>query len=92
MQVRISKLVKSATQSAFHCAKWQLEFVPNKNSRWRIGDSGPLTSTDMQSEVKINFDDLTEAIAFAEANFYQYEVVMPKLPKLLRKNYAANFK
>lgn len=91
MQVRISKPAKSAMQSADGDIHWQLEFVKKPERRFKESVMGRTSSSDMSSEVKISFDTLEEAIAFAEKKSYQYEVIKPKAAKIPKKSYASNF-
>ena len=92
MQVRISKPTKSSMQSADDNAKWLLEFVKKPYSRSKESLMGRISSNDMLSnEVKIFFQTLEEAIAFAEKKHYSYEIIRPKMAKIPKKNYASNF-
>ena len=85
MQVRISKPAKSAMQSADGDIRWQLEFVKKPERRFKESVMGRTSSSDMSSEVKISFDSLEEAIAFAEKKSYQYEVIKPKEARIPKK-------
>jgi len=91
MQVRISRPIKSAMQSADGNGKWLLEFVGNFNNRFKEKLMGRTSSSDMSNEVKIYFSTIEEALAFAERKSYSYEVIKFKEPKIFKQNYASNF-
>ncbi len=91
MQVRISKPAKSAMQSADSEIRWQLEFVKKPERRFKETIMGRTSSSDISNEIKISFDILEEAIAFAEKKGYQYEIIKPKEAKIPKKSYAGNF-
>ena len=46
----------------------------------------------MMNEVKIEFENLDQAIRFATKSNYLYEVITPKEAKIIKKTYASNFK
>ncbi|NDE19195.1 MAG: hypothetical protein EB000_01960 [Alphaproteobacteria bacterium] len=52
---------------------------------------GRTSSNDMSNEVKIKFPTLEKAIEFAKKKNYDFEVIEPKKPKLIKKTYASNF-
>jgi seryl-tRNA synthetase len=45
----------------------------------------------MANEIKIKFPTLEKAIEFARKKNYDFEVIEPKKPKLIKKTYASNF-
>ena len=79
-------------QSGLHDAKWIIEFREEANSRSLETVMGWTSSKDMGSEVKLEFPDLESAENFAKSNFWTYEVIQPLQRKLIKKNYADNFK
>jgi len=83
---------KSAMQSGLRDAKWIIEFREEANSRSLETVMGWTSSKDMCSEVKLEFPDLKSAENFAKSNFWTYEVIQPLQRKLIKKNYADNFK
>ena len=91
MQVRILNPAKSATQSADGGTHWQLEFVKKPERRFKEPAMGRTSSSDMSNEIKISFNTLEEAIAFAKKKSYRYEVIQPKKAKVPKKSYASNF-
>ena len=92
MQVRIYKPTKTSTQSGDRSAKWLLEFITPKESAFIEPLMGRTSSTDMMDEIKIEFKSKEQAIRFAQNNNYSFELIPPKEPKLIKKNYASNFK
>ncbi len=92
MQVRIYKPAKSAMQSVTGDGRWLLEFIRKNHHRFKEEVMGRISSDDMANEIKIYFDTLDEAVAFAENKQYSYEVITPKKSIMPKKSYAANFK
>lgn len=91
-KVRIFKPARTATQSGQAKTKqWRLEFVRSarRNPDPLMGWNG---SDDTQSQVALAFPSREDAIAFAEANGYEYEVLKPHEPVIRPKSYAENFR
>lgn len=91
MQVRIYIPAKSATQSGDGYSHWLLEFVTKNDAKFKEALMGRTSSNDMANEVKIKFPSLLEAKEFAQKQGYNYEIIMPKERKLIKKSYASNF-
>lgn len=89
MVARIYKIQGSPTQSGNLKTKWCLEFIPQKKFIDR--QMGWLASADTMSEVKIEFEDMDSAIAFAQQNNYKYELITSAKNKVIKKSYADNF-
>jgi len=88
---RIYKPAKNAMQSGKARTKeWVLEFEPAeaKTPDALMGWSG---SGDMRSQVKLRFDTLEAAQAYAERAGLDAEVVQAHAPKLLKRAYADRF-
>jgi hypothetical protein len=92
MQVRIYKPSKSAMQSGKGSDKWIMQFVQDNSGKFKEDLMGRTSSTDMSNEIKLFFPNLESAIAFANKNFYLYEVIEPKKPLIHKKSYADNFR
>lgn len=91
MQVRIYVPAKSSTQSGHGSGNWLLEFIEKPGSKFKETLMGRTASNDMSNEVKIKFPTLEKAIEFAKKKNYDFEVIEPKKPKLIKKTYASNF-
>lgn len=92
MQVRIYKPTKNAMQSGLaNTRHWVLEFVSD-DSRFIEPVMGWTSSKDMLNEVVIKFETKDEAVEFANANNYAYEVIEPQIKKIIKRSYADNFK
>ncbi|HEX2590028.1 MAG TPA: ETC complex I subunit [Rhizomicrobium sp.] len=92
MLARIYKPAKNAMQSGQARTKaWVLEYEPEAP---RAIDPlmGWTSSTDMRSQVELEFESREEAIAYAEANAIPYQVFEPHLPKARTKSYSDNFR
>lgn len=92
MVARIYRPAKSAMQSGLARTKsWVLEFEPEA-SRQVEPLMGWTSSSDMRSQLHLEFETKEEAIAYAERNGIAYTVADPKVRKHQTKTYAENFK
>lgn len=92
MRARIYRPAKSAMQSGRARTKnWVLEFEPEAP---RSPDPlmGWSSTSDMRSQVELEFDTAEEAIAYAEKHGIDYQVFEPHQPKSRAKSYAENFR
>jgi hypothetical protein len=92
MQARIYMPTKSSMQSGDGKDFWILEFVKDLDGKFKENLMGRTASKDMSNEVRIKFPTLKEATAFAEKRNYDFEIIQPKKPKLIKKTYASNFR
>lgn len=92
MKARIYKPAKNAMQSGTaNVRDWVLEYEPRKGKT--IDDvMGWTGSSDMLGQVKLNFESLDEAKAYAERNKIPYEVKVAPTKKRHIQAYADNFK
>ncbi|MGB8275046.1 MAG: ETC complex I subunit [Alphaproteobacteria bacterium] len=92
MQVRIYRPSRTAMQSGEALTrKWALEFEP-ASARRKSPLMGWTSSADTQTQVRLSFDTLDEAVAFARREGYAYTVDMPHAPRRRPKSYAENFR
>ena len=92
MTARIYRPAKSATQSGAAKSKlWRLDFEPAR-AREVEPLMGWTSSTDMQSQIRLNFASKEEAVAYAERNGLAYRVEEPKEAKLRTQSYSDNFR
>ena len=92
MRARIHQPTKTAMQSGRALTKrWVLEYEPEAP---RLPDPlmGWTSSSDMRSQVLLEFDTRDEAIAYAEKCDIPYQVFEPHLPIPRPKSYADNFR
>lgn len=89
---RIYRPSKPATQSGRAPTKeWLLTYeevtprVPDPLMGWA-------SAADTLNEVKLRFDTLDEAVAFAKKNGMDYSVIEPHEPKFRPKSYSDNFR
>ena len=68
---------------------WILEYIVEKNSINPL--MGWESSTDMYSEVKLEFKNKNLAIEYANKNKISFEIIEPKIRKINKKSYADNF-
>ncbi|MDP2698210.1 ETC complex I subunit [Thalassospira sp.] len=91
MKVRVYKPAKNAMQSGrANSDQWVMEFEPGAK---KIADQlmGWIGSTDTRDQVKMYFDSLDEAQAFAVRHKLVADIEQPKTRKLQIKTYADNF-
>ncbi len=91
MLARIFRPTKSAMQSGkAKTREWELEFAP---SAAKLSDPlmGWTTSVDTSSQVRLAFDALDEAVAYARRHGIAFEVLPDRTPKRTIKAYADNF-
>lgn len=92
MKVRIFRPARTAMQSGEALThKWVLEFEPTL-PRSRDQLMGWTGSADMWRQIRLRFDTLEEAIAYADRQGYTYTVQMPHRAKRRAKSYADNFR
>jgi hypothetical protein len=92
MTVRIYKPAKTAMQSGeARTLEWILEFEP-ASPRAPDPLMGWTSTSDMQSQVRLEFETKEEAIAYAKREGLAYTLVEPKPRKPIRKSYADNFR
>ena len=86
----IYKPSKTAMQSGTKkFNKWILEFITKKPGINPL--MGWETSTDTYTELTINFSTKELTIEYAKRNKIDYELIEPKVRKIVKKSYADNF-
>ena len=91
MLARIYIPAQTAMQSGKAKAKeWVLEFEP---ASARVSDPlmGWTVSTDMNGQVRMQFDSREEAVAYAQRHGIAFEVLPPKEHRRIIRAYADNF-
>ena len=68
---------------------WLLEFETLNTSLSPL--MGWESSSDMMSEVKLEFSNKEQAINYAKKNNIDFHVIEPKKIKIIKKSYADNF-
>ena len=92
MSARIYKPTKTAMQSGeARMSEWVLELEPS-SARSIDPLMGWTSSSDMSSEVRLEFATREDAVAYCERNGLAYSVCEPTPRKIVRKSYADNFK
>ena len=91
MLARIFKPAKTAMQSGRAKTKdWVLEFEP-ASARTPDPLTGWTSSTDMNGQVRLNFETQEEAVAYAQRHGLAFQVFAPKEMRRTIKAYADNF-
>jgi hypothetical protein len=91
MLARIYRPAKSAMQSGTAKTKdWLLEFEP---ASVRVPERlmGWTSSTDMEGQVRLQFDSKDQAVAYAQAHSIPFQVIEPNKRSKIIKAYADNF-
>ena len=92
MQVRIFQPPKNPMQSGrARGRKWVMEFEPQA-PRQVEPLMGWTSSADMRSQLRLRFDTLEEAIAYAQKEGLMYSVERPQERKVKPRAYSDNFK
>ena len=89
-KAKIYKPSKTATQSGTKkFDKWIIEFITEKPGINPL--MGWESSTDTNSELKLEFSTKELAIEYAKKNKIDFEVIEPNKRKITLKSYADNF-
>ena len=89
-KAKIYKPSKTAMQSGVKkFDKWVVEFITEKPGINPL--MGWESSTDTSSELKLEFSSKNLAIEYAKKNKIIYELIEPKIRKMIKKSYADNF-
>ena len=89
-KAKIYKPSKTAMQSGVKkFDKWVVEFITEKPGINPL--MGWESSTDTSSELKLEFSSKDLAIEYAKKNKIIYELIEPKIRKMIKKSYADNF-
>ena len=89
---RIYQPSKTAMQSGRALTKrWVLEYEPER-ARTVEPLMGWTSSSDMRSQILLEFDTKDEAVAYAEKNAIPYQIFEPHHPRSLPKSYSDNFR
>jgi hypothetical protein len=92
MRARIYKPARTAMQSGNALTKrWVLEYEP-ETPRELDPLMGWTSSSDMRSQVMLEFDTKEEATTFAEKNEIPYQVFEPPAAKVRARAYSDNFR
>ncbi len=89
-KAKIYKPSKTAMQSGVKkFDKWVIEFITEKPGINPL--MGWESSTDTSSEIKLEFSSKELAIEYAKKNKISFELIEPKIRKIVKKSYADNF-
>ena len=89
-KAKIYKPSKTAMQSGVKkFDKWIIEFITEKPGINPL--MGWESSTDTNSEIKLEFSSKELAIEYAKKNKINFELIEPKIRKIIKKSYADNF-
>jgi len=92
MTARIYRPARTAMQSgAAKTKQWLLEFEPEQ-ARQAEPLMGWTSSTDMRGQVKLFFDTMEEAVAYAQREGLPYRVEEPHDAKRRTISYSDNFR
>lgn len=92
MDVKIYRPSKSTTQSGLaRTEKWVLEYEL-ATPRHPESLMGWTASGDTLNQVRLSFETMDEAVAFAERKGWHYTVLPPRDRKIRPRNYSDNFR
>jgi len=90
-RARIFRPAKTAMQSGARARKWVLAYEP-ATRRQPDPLMGWTSAEDTLNEVRLNFETVEEAVAFATKNQLDYTVIPPQHSTEKPKSYADNFR
>lgn len=91
MLARIYRPARNAMQSGkANTKEWLLEFEP-ASARAPDRLMGWTLSSDMNGQVRLQFDTREEAVAYAQRHGIAFELMTPKEHRRIPKAYADNF-
>jgi len=91
ISVIIYQPTQSASQSGFKKYNhWKIKF-PTDESKYTYNFIGWTGSKDTKQQLNLKFSTKEEAINFAQAKHWKYQVILPKKRKIVAKSYASNF-
>ena len=89
-KAKIYKPSKTAMQSGIKkFDKWIIEYITDDPGINPL--MGWESSTDTNSELKLEFSSKELAIEYAKKNKINFELIEPKIRKIIKKSYADNF-
>ena len=89
-KAKIYKPTKTAMQSGTKkFDKWVIEFITDQPGINPL--MGWESSTDTSSELKLEFSSKELAVDYAKKNKINFEIIEPKIRKVIKKSYADNF-
>ncbi len=91
MLARIFRPTRNAMQSGKAKTKlWLLEFAPTSP---RVPERlmGWTQTSDMDGQIRLEFDTREEAVAYAQKRGIAFEILAESTPKRIVKSYADNF-
>jgi NADH dehydrogenase (ubiquinone) Fe-S protein 4 len=89
-KAKIYKPTKTAMQSGTKkFDKWVIEFISDQPGINPL--MGWESSTDTSSELKLEFSSKELAVDYAKKNKIHFEIIEPKIRKVIKKSYADNF-
>jgi len=89
-KAKIYKPTKTAMQSGTKkFDKWVIEFISDPPGINPL--MGWESSTDTSSELKLEFSSKELAVDYAKKNKINFEIIEPKIRKVIKKSYADNF-
>jgi len=89
-KAKIYKPTKTAMQSGTKkFDKWVIEFISDQPGINPL--MGWESSTDTSSELKLEFSSKELAVDYAKKNKINFEIIEPKIRKVIKKSYADNF-
>jgi len=94
MRVRIYQPAKTAMQSGrAGTQQWVVEFDPEAEARSEMDPlMGWTSSANTRAQVRMRFDSMEEAVAYAKRQGYAYSIEAAKQREMRPKAYADNFR
>ena len=90
MFARIYQPAQNAMQSGRAGVKWVLVFKRSSDAQIDAL-TGTYRSSDMQNQIKLEFDNLEDAIAYAKSKNIAHRVINRAVSKPIPRSYSENF-
>jgi len=90
-RARIFKPAKTAMQSGTRASKWVLAYEP-VTRRQPEALMGWTSAEDTLNEVRLHFETMEDAVAFASKNGLEFTIIAPQNSTEKPKSYADNFR
>ena len=92
MKVRIFTPAKTAMQSGRGRTRDVVVEVADLGARAPEPLMGWVSSSDTMNQVRLTLPTVESAVAYANSNGYEYEIVAPQVRRVRPRNYTDNFK
>ena len=91
MQVQIFQPAKTATQSGTKKSPWIVVPIANEDHKSIDGVMGWTSSENTAAQLRLKFQNLEDAVRYTQKQNWNYQIIEPKKPQIVKKSYTDNF-